>query len=61
EALPSGHVKVSWRGKRPWNVANLASQFGGGGHAYAAAAQVTGTLPEVLQSVLQRLEIEAHG
>jgi bifunctional oligoribonuclease and PAP phosphatase NrnA len=48
-----GHVKVSWRAQPGWNVAEIALQFGGGGHAAAAGADITGTLEEVQAKVLQ--------
>ena len=47
-----GKVKISWRSGPNFNVANVAMQFGGGGHAPAAGAEVEGTLDEVTQKVL---------
>ena len=47
------HIKVSWRAQPGWNVAQIALQFGGGGHAAAAGADITGTLEEVQTKVLQ--------
>jgi len=49
---PDGKVKVSWRSAPGVNVANVALEFGGGGHAQAAGAEVTGTLDEVEARVL---------
>jgi len=49
---PDGKVKVSWRSVPGVNVANVALEFGGGGHAQAAGAEVTGTLDEVEARVL---------
>lgn len=46
-------MKVSWRGKRGCDVAVMAQAFGGGGHAYAAAAQVSGTLHQVREAVVE--------
>ncbi|MBI5379314.1 MAG: bifunctional oligoribonuclease/PAP phosphatase NrnA, partial [Nitrospirae bacterium] len=48
--------KVSFRSKGGVNVASLAETFGGGGHHNAAGCQVSGTLEEVKQRVLQALE-----
>jgi bifunctional oligoribonuclease and PAP phosphatase NrnA len=48
-----GHVKVSWRAQPGWNVAQIALQFGGGGHAAAAGADITGSLEEVQAKVLE--------
>lgn len=49
---PDGKVKVSWRSVPGINVASVAAQFGGGGHAPAAGAEVAGTLDEVEAQVL---------
>ncbi|HLE16167.1 MAG TPA: DHH family phosphoesterase [Anaerolineales bacterium] len=49
---PNGHVKVSWRSKPGLDVSQLAVQFGGGGHAAAAGAEVAGGLQEVQEQVL---------
>lgn len=47
-----GRVKISWRSVEGLDVSQLAVQFGGGGHAAAAGADVKGSLPEVMQAVL---------
>ncbi len=49
---PDGKVKISWRAVPGVNVAALAAQFGGGGHAPAAGAEVEGTLAEVQAKVV---------
>ncbi len=49
---PDGKVKVSWRAVPGINVAEVASQFGGGGHAAAAGAEVAGPMGEVETRVL---------
>lgn len=50
----SEHVKVSWRGLKPYvDVAQIARQFGGGGHRAAAGAEVRGRLAEVQERVLR--------
>ena len=49
----SGHrVKVSLRSVGAVNVATLARQFGGGGHAKASGVAITGTLADVQATVL---------
>jgi bifunctional oligoribonuclease and PAP phosphatase NrnA len=49
----SGHrIKVSLRSVGDVNVAELARQFGGGGHAKAAGVAVHGTLADVQATVL---------
>jgi bifunctional oligoribonuclease and PAP phosphatase NrnA len=46
-------TKVSWRGLKPQvDVAQIAVQFGGGGHIAAAGAEISGSLPEVCRRVL---------
>lgn len=55
-----GKVKVSWRSKPPWNSGVLAAQFGGGGHSYAAAAQLEASLSEALVAVKAALADTLH-
>lgn len=45
-------VKVSWRSVEGLDVSLLAEQFGGGGHAAAAGADVNGSMDEVKTRVL---------
>lgn len=49
----NGHVKVSWRGRPGYDVSQIALQFGGGGHAAAAGADITGALETVQKQVLE--------
>ncbi len=49
----NGTVKVSWRAQPGWDVSALALEFGGGGHAPAAGADIPGTLSDVQTRVLQ--------
>lgn len=46
-------VKVSWRASNGFDVAQIAQQFGGGGHKAAAGATIDGDLDEVRQAVLK--------
>jgi phosphoesterase RecJ-like protein len=47
-------TKVSWRGLKPnIDVAQIACQFGGGGHKAAAGAELSGSLEEVRARVLK--------
>jgi len=48
-----GRVKVSWRSQPGYDVSQIALCFGGGGHKAAAGAEISGSLDEVKQSVLQ--------
>ena len=50
---PQGKVKISWRARgKEWNVAQIATSFGGGGHRAAAGATIEGSLDEVKLKVL---------
>ena len=48
-----GAVKVSWRSHPDVDVSEIATSFGGGGHAQAAGAVVAGGLDEVQRRVLE--------
>ena len=48
-----GKVKVSWRVQKPGlDVAQVAQQFGGGGHPAASGAEIAGEMTEVQEKVL---------
>ena len=50
----NNHVKISWRAlEEGVDVSPIAKQFGGGGHAAAAGADIPGPLNEVLPTVLK--------
>ena len=51
--LANGRIKVSFRSKGSVNVAELAQQFGGGGHQKASGASLEGSLHEVQVRVLE--------
>ena len=52
--LPKDMVKVSWRARgKKWDVAGVATKFGGGGHRAAAGATIKGSLEEIKPRVLQ--------
>jgi phosphoesterase RecJ-like protein len=42
--MTDGTVRVTMRSKSPYNVAEVAAQFGGGGHALAAGCTLDGPL-----------------
>jgi len=48
-----GLVKVSWRSRPGYNVAQIAMQYGGGGHYAAAGAEIEGNLGDVQVRVLE--------
>lgn len=51
--LSPGHYKVSLRSRGRLNVHEIATRFGGGGHAQAAGCRLEGTEAEVLDRVLE--------
>jgi bifunctional oligoribonuclease and PAP phosphatase NrnA len=51
---PEGKVKVSWRAQPGIDVSAVALRFGGGGHAAAAGAEISGSLAEVQAAVLEQ-------
>lgn len=50
--IGNGRIKVSFRSMGEVDVAELANQFGGGGHHRAAGASLPGTMAEVEEKVL---------
>lgn len=50
---PNGNIKVSWRAQPGIDVSKIALQFGGGGHAAAAGAELEGNLEQVQVKVLE--------
>lgn len=57
---PRERVKISWRSTPGFDVSMIAYQFGGGGHANAAGAEITGDLENVKSDVLQAT-FDLHG
>jgi len=47
-------VKVSWRSAEGIDVSQVAFEFGGGGHAAAAGADIDGSLDKVVELVLTK-------
>ncbi len=47
-------TKVSWRSRNGYDVSVLAREFGGGGHAAAAGADIDGEYQSIVESVLAR-------
>ncbi len=46
-------VKMSWRSRGVIDVSRIAAEFGGGGHVAAAGANLSGSLAQVQEQVLQ--------
>jgi len=53
--LADGRYRVSLRSKGQVNVATVAEQFGGGGHACASGCAVSGPLSRSLELILAQL------
>jgi phosphoesterase RecJ-like protein len=58
----NGTVKVSWRARPGFDVSQIATQFGGGGHIPAAGADIQGNLEQVQADVLEatRRSLNSH-
>jgi phosphoesterase RecJ-like protein len=61
--IANGRIKVSFRSMGAVDVADLAHQFGGGGHKKAAGASFEGTMADVETKVLAaaRAYLKDHG
>jgi phosphoesterase RecJ-like protein len=56
EELPGGKVRISLRSKDPAvNVSDICAGFGGGGHALAAGARLSGPLKEAKRRTLEAI------
>jgi bifunctional oligoribonuclease and PAP phosphatase NrnA len=53
--LPDGRFRISLRSKGKLDVAQIAEQFGGGGHACASGCSVGGPLHAAVESVLGKI------
>ena len=51
-----GSYRVSFRSNKYLNVAQIAEAFGGGGHYFAAACVIDGTIDEVKEKLLREVE-----
>jgi phosphoesterase RecJ-like protein len=57
EELPGGKIRVSMRSKdRSVNVCDIATRFGGGGHALAAGIRMAGPMSVAKQQVLAAID-----
>lgn len=54
--LADGRVKVSLRSKGELDVHQLATEFGGGGHRNASGIVLTGSLDQVVPTIIARAE-----
>jgi bifunctional oligoribonuclease and PAP phosphatase NrnA len=59
--LPDGRFRVSLRSKGALNVANVAEQFGGGGHECASGCSIEGPLSVAVERIVQALPRGAGG
>ena len=53
---PNGRIKGSLRSRGPLNVAEVARQFGGGGHENAAGVSFTSPLPHAESQLVEALQ-----
>ena len=53
----NGQIKVSFRSKGNYDVAQVAAQFGGGGHKKAAGCTIQGTLDQATELILEQIEL----
>lgn len=53
---PAGGIKVSLRSNDTFNVNELATLFGGGGHVRASGLNMNGTLDDCIQTLLAEIE-----
>jgi phosphoesterase RecJ-like protein len=58
---PGEMVKVSWRSQPEIDVSGVATLFGGGGHANAAGAEISGPLEVVQSNVLDATKSLLNG
>lgn len=56
--LEDGSYKVSLRSTEAVDVSKVASQFGGGGHARASGVTMSGSVDEILQTLLPAVEAQ---
>ena len=56
--LPDGRFRISLRSKGKLDVAQIAEQFGGGGHACASGCSVDGPLHAAVESVLGKIRLQ---
>jgi len=57
DSSQDGQVKVSFRSRGDYDVAQVAAHFGGGGHKKAAGCTIHGTLEEATQKILEQIEL----
>jgi phosphoesterase RecJ-like protein len=53
--LPDGRFRVSLRSKGKLDVASIAEEFGGGGHACASGCAVQGPLHVAVEKILGKV------
>jgi phosphoesterase RecJ-like protein len=58
---PNGRIKVSWRAQPGFDVAEIATVFGGGGHPAASGVEVSGNLSDIKTAVLEKTRSLING
>ena len=56
--LEDGSYKVSLRSTEAVDVSKVCSQFGGGGHARASGVTLSGSVDEILKTLLPAVEAQ---
>ena len=56
--LPGGRFRVSLRSKGKLDVASIAEEFGGGGHACASGCSVDGPLHSAVESAMGKIRAD---
>lgn len=57
DGAQDGEIKVSFRSKGDYDVAQIAVHFGGGGHKKAAGCTIKGTLGQATELILEQIEL----
>lgn len=57
DGAQKGQVKVSFRSKGDYDVAQVAAHFGGGGHKKAAGCTINGALEEATEKILEQIKL----
>ncbi len=58
--MSDGLIRVGLRCHEPYNVAEVAMQFDGGGHALAAGCTMEGPLDEVAEQIVAACQAAIH-
>ena len=57
DGTQDGQIKVSFRSKGNYDVAQVAAHFGGGGHKKAAGCTIPGSIEQATELILEQIEL----